>query len=96
MRDVLPVDESVNGRGIELEVESGASCGSSTADEVCRDASFLEEPVNFLQRCLDGARLAGASGAQKEDAQGLDEPQHVMLVKAETHPRMFQDKVRNN
>ena len=87
------MDESVNGRGIELEVESGASCGSSTADEVCGDASFLEEPVNFLQRCLDGARLAGASGAQEEDAQGLDELQHVLLVSVEKPSRMLQENV---
>ena len=51
MAKIGPVDEAMDGRGVEAKVESSCAGGRRTAHEFRWNAVSVKKLVNFLQRC---------------------------------------------
>ena len=92
MAKIGPVDEAMDGRGVEAKVKSRCAGGRRAAHKFRGNAVSVKEPVNVLQRCLHRCRFSCASRAQEEDAQRCDDVKIVALV-SWNESRMLQTNV---
>ena len=72
LAQVTMVDQTVYRSRVEAQVESRRTCGCGNLDEACVHATSCKQAAEFLQSSLHGVRLACASGAEQQQAQGLD------------------------
>ena len=80
MAKMGPMDEAMDGRGVEAKVESRCASGRRAAHKFRGNAVSVKEPVNVLQRGLHRCSCSCASCAQEKDAQGCDKVKAVALV----------------
>ena len=80
MTKIGPMDQAMDGRGVEAKVESRCAGGRRAAHKFRGNAVSVKELVNLLQRCLHRCGFSCASCAQEKDAQRCDEVKIVSLV----------------
>ena len=68
------VDKAMNGRGVEVHIESSATGWRGDADKIQGQAESLQMPQGFLKCRLHRGGFPCARGTKQQQAQGLHRP----------------------